>query len=149
MARELALRAVSFVAEKIGFVSQKTLRSSTLLPCQLPKPYTWSVTVLLDEHDAGALESAANREIVCCRHGSLAIGQLGAPDRRDAQRTFASQIFRTPPNKPASNSDLRTDQRADAHERQRTMFEMKAALTENICSDLSCWFQPGALSSID
>jgi hypothetical protein len=112
MARELALRAVSFVAEKIGFVSQKTLRSSTLLPCQLPKPYTWSVTVLLDEHDAGALESAANREIVSCRHGSLAIGQLGAPDRRDAQRTFASQIFRTPPNKPASNSDLRTDQRA-------------------------------------
>ena len=53
MARGLRASAASFVAEKIGFVSQKRRgRLSALRLCRLPKPDAWSATVLVDELEA-------------------------------------------------------------------------------------------------
>jgi len=50
----------------------------------LSQAYSGTAPILVYEFDAGGFQGATNREVVRCRHGRLAVGQLRAADRCDA-----------------------------------------------------------------
>jgi len=44
----------------------------------IAQSHSRAATVFVDEFDASHFQSTPNRQVVSCRHGRLAVGQLGA-----------------------------------------------------------------------
>jgi len=68
-----------------SFRKKRRRRFLALLLWRLPKAYTGSASVLVDELHAGRFQGSANGEVIRCCHGRLAVGQFGAADRGNAQ----------------------------------------------------------------
>jgi hypothetical protein len=69
----------------------------------------------IHEFDAGCLERAANRQIVCCRHRSFALRQFSSTDCSHSDCRFTGQILSPPPKKSPGSPDLTAGQGSFFH----------------------------------
>ena len=71
---------------------------------RFPQANSRAAAILINELEAGRFQSPANGQIIGCRHGRLAIDQLGAADRSDAKSGLSREIFCTPPEQSAGET---------------------------------------------
>jgi hypothetical protein len=83
------------------------------IPSFVRRPLIWitepearSASVLVDELDAGDFEGSPYCSVIWSRQGSFTIAKLSAPDSRDSNLRFPSQIFRAPTEERPRSPDL-------------------------------------------
>src|SRR5260370_19893628 len=104
--------------------------------------FFWSLTlsqahpgpaaILIDEFDAGSFQSAANRQVVGCRHRSFGLSKLRSANGGDPHGGFAGEILGTPSKEGPGSPNLAACQRLQLHVDSRLRYCMISSISSTI-----------------
>jgi hypothetical protein len=82
---------------------------------RFPQSYARPSAVLVNELDAGHLQSSTDSRVIGRGHRRFLFGEFRSPDGGDTKSRLTSEVFCTPAEESTSGSYLRTSQRLQFH----------------------------------